>query len=379
VRYFEPEIKKDMNSLIPWQIREGIRSLAEFPKRRQALMRYRMIRRKGNSSPSVGFGGVLDDGRPVHGGAVKLLPLRDAFSGDEQSFNILYAVSSSQPQCAVDLFRRCRELGIRIVWNQNGVGYPAWAGRESERFNAPMRHLRSMADYVIYQSHFCQVSAERYLGPSEVPSQILYNPVDLARFTPVAGMKGEEPLRVLAAGTHGTRDRVFSVLEMLFLLRHGGTESVLTIAGKFQWRNGENDFRREIKRLDLGGFIKRVECFSQEDAAALYQGHDLLVHPKYMDPCPTVVIEAMACGLPVVGSDSGGMAELVPEDCGKLVSSPVDWDRRHTPTGEELAAAVTAVKPRLSSMSLAARKHAETRFSVEQWVEEHRRIFQTLH
>jgi len=367
-----------MSSLIPWQLREGIRSLAEFPKQRQTLKRHRLIRRKGDSNPSVGVGGVLDDGRPVHGGAVKLFPLRDAFSGDEQSFDILYAVSSSQPQCAADLFRRCRELGIRIVWNQNGVGYPAWAGRESERFNAPMRYLRSMADYVVYQSRFCQISAERYLGPSEVPSKILYNPVDLARFTPVAGAKGNGPLQILAAGTHGTRDRVFSVLEMLFLLRHGGTESVLTIAGKFQWRNGEDDFRREVKRLDLARIIRRVERFSQEDAAALYQGHDLLVHPKYMDPCPTVVIEAMACGLPVIGSASGGMPEMVPDTCGVLVPAPLDWDRRHTPTGEELASAVAAVRPQLSSMSLAARKHAETRFSVEQWIEDHRSIFQKL-
>jgi glycosyltransferase involved in cell wall biosynthesis len=122
-----------------------------------------------------------------------------------------------------------------------------------------------------------------------------------------------------------------------------------------------------------------VERFSQEDAAALYQGHDLLVHPKYLDPCPTVVIEAMACGLPVVGSASGGMPEMVPDTCGVLVPAPLDWDRRHTPTAEELCNAVMAILPDLSSMSLAARKHAEAKFSVEQWVEDHRRIFQNLH
>ena len=367
-----------MSSLIPWQIREGIRSLADLPKRSQALKRHRLIRRKGDANVSVGFGGVLEDGRPVHGGAVKLLPLRDAFGGDERSFDILYAVSSSQPQCAGNLFRRCRDQRIRIVWNQNGVGYPAWAGRESERFNAPMRRLRSMADHVVYQSHFCQISAERYLGPSEVPSQILYNPVDLVCFTPVAGGQDGGPLRVLAAGTHGTRDRVISVLEMLSLLRRGGIEAVLTVAGKFQWKNGEDDFSREVHRLCLGGVIRRVMHFSQKDAAALYQGHDLLVHPKYMDPCPTVVIEAMACGLPVVGSASGGMPEMVPDTCGVLVPAPLDWDRRHTPTGDELANAIAALQPNLISMSQAARKHAEAKFSVEQWVEDHRRIFRKL-
>lgn len=368
-----------MSSLIPWQIREGIRSFMEFPRRREVLKKHALIHRMGNpDGPRVAFGGVLNDGRPVHGGAVKLLPLRNVFGGDDQCFDILYAVSSCQPQCAVDLFRRCRERGIRIVWNQNGVGYPAWANGESERFNAPMRRLCSMADHVIYQSCFCQVSAERYLGPSEVPSQILYNPVDLIRFAPRAEDRGEGALRILAAGTHGTRDRVISVLEMLALLRREGIEATLTVAGKFQWKNGEGDFSGEVNRLGVAEAVKRVSRFSQEDAAALYQAHDLLVHPKYMDPCPTVVIEAMACGLPIVGSASGGMPELVPDTCGKLVPSPSDWEKSHTPTGSELANAVAEILPDLASMGLAVRKQAEERFAVDRWVEDHRRIFQSL-
>ena len=368
-----------MSSLIPWQLREGIRSLMEFPSRMKVLQRYALIERMGNpDGPRVGFGGVLDDGRPVHGGAVKLLPLRDAFGADECHFDILYAVSSSQPQCAENLFRSCRDQGIRIVWNQNGVGYPAWAEGESERFNAPMRRLRSMADHVVYQSHFCQVSAERYLGPSDVPSEILYNPVDLVRFAPRTEARGQGLLRILAAGTHGTRDRVISVLEMLSLLKKEGVEAILTVAGKFQWRNGEEDICEEVNRLGVAESVKRVSRFSQEDAAALYQSHDILVHPKYMDPCPTVVIEAMACGLPVIGSASGGMPELVPDSCGRLVPSPCDWDNRNTPTGEELAVAVTTILPHLASLGIAARKHAEERFAVDRWVEDHRRIFQSL-
>lgn len=362
-------------SFIPWQVRERIRSLLEFPARRAARRRVARIRRA--EGLCVGFGGVLDDGRPVHGGAVKLLPLRKTFGGNEIAFGILYTVSSSPPQVAAELFAHCRRRGIRIIWNQNGVAYPAWAGSESERFNAPMRKLRDAADFIIYQSEFCKTSAEKFLGPCGIPSAILFNPVDLEVFVPDREKAiCSSPLRLLAAGTHGTRDRVTSVLEALCSLRAGGIESVLTVAGRFQWAGGERDIACEIARLGMRDFVRRIERFSQSDAPALYREHDLLVHPKYMDPCPTVVLEAMASGLPVVGSHSGGMPEIVPGDCGVLIDAPVDWVSRRTPSGSELAAAVAGIHPKLPDFSLAARRNAEARFDVGKWLAAHGRIFQ---
>jgi len=363
-----------LSSVIPWQTRERIRSVLEFPARRAARKRLARIRRSGDLS--VGFGGVLDDGRPVHGGAVKLLPLRKAFGGDEEAFGILYAVSSSPPQVADDLFAHCRRSGIKIVWNQNGVAYPAWAGSESERFNAPMHELRDAADFIVYQSEFCKTSAAKFLGHRETPSSILYNPVDLEVFCPDREKTfSGSPLRLLAAGTHGTRDRVTSVLEALRTLRKGGIEAVLTVAGQFQWPGGEKDFASEIVRLGLQDAVRRVARFSQSDAPALYRAHDLLVHPKYMDPCPTVVLEAMASGLPVVGSRSGGMPEIVSPACGALIDAPQDWDIRHTPSGSDLAAAVAGLLPNLPEFSLAARRNAEARFDVGKWIEAHGRVF----
>jgi glycosyltransferase involved in cell wall biosynthesis len=317
----------------------------------------------------------LDDGRAVHGGAVKLLHLRDALPSGEEAFDVLYAVSSSPPLGASDLFRICAERGIKIVWNQNGVGYPGWAGREFERFNTPMRRLRDRADFVVYQSGFCKTSAGRFLGPCDTSSEILYNPVDTSVFYPV--LKREPgSVRLLAAGTHGTRDRVTCVLDALAELRAGGIEAELTVAGQFQWPRGEEDFVSEVSWLGLEKSVQRIERFSQADAPALYREHDLLVHPKYMDPCPTVVVEAMASGLPVAGSRSGGMPEIVPPDCVVLIDAPADWDNRHTPSGNDLAAAVAQLLPDLPAFSIAARRNAETRFDVGKWIAAHARIFQ---
>ena len=42
----------------------------------------------------------------------------------------------------------------------------------------------------------------------------------------------------------------------------------------------------------------------------------VLLHTKVNDPCPTAVIEAMACGLPVAYPASGGTVELVGDEAG---------------------------------------------------------------
>lgn len=364
--------------MIPWQIREAISGVARWPDRRAAGVRRSGIVRAAQDDPVLGFGGVLDGARLIHGGAVKLLHLRQAFSHSETEFNILYLVSSAPPEFAQDLVGVCRRHGIFFVWNQNGVGYPGWAGREAERHNAPMRRLHEEADYVIYQSEFCRECAGKFLGPGSAAHTVLFNPVDLEKFHPPAEPLPFGPLRLLALGTHNYAERVLSTIQCLKSLRDAGVESLLTIAGRQQWTDGETEVRREIERLKLGGFVSLLPPFSQDEAAELYRAHHLLLHPKYLDPCPTVVIEALASGLPVVGSASGGMKELVPAECGALVPAPLVWDRLLTPSGVELAAAVQKILPRLTDFSAAARRHAEWNFDAGDWVQKHREIFAGL-
>jgi len=333
------------------------------------------LQRSTAKVPVVSFGGVLGDRKLLHGGAVKLLHLRDHFASDDRCFNLLYLVSSALPPFAEDLAHRCRELGIPLVWNQNGVGYPAWAGRSAEFYNAPMRRLRAQADFVIYQSIFCRESAEYFLGRRTAEHEILLNPVDLKKFHPG---KPAPPVRLLTLGTHGYAERVLSTLDCLRSLRDEGAACSLTIAGRLGWRNGPEETRAHIEKLGLAEAVTVQPEFTQDEAAELYRGHHILLHPKYLDPCPTVVIEALASGLPVVGSASGGLVEMVPPSCGALIPVPLAWDRMITPDGKALARAVRSLLPRLPEASAAARTHAEKAFDGREWVARHGAIFNRL-
>lgn len=364
--------------MIPWSLRDSVKTVISFPGRLAKRRQWAAVRFAGGSGPTLGLGGLLDPGRFVHGGAVKLLALRETFPCDDREFNILYLVSSAQPQFAEDLVAACRRRGIKFVWNQNGVGYPAWAGGESERHNAPMRRLRASADFIVYQSEFCRRSAEKFLGPSARPSEVLLNPVDLEKFAPRREARPEGPLRLLAMGTQNYRERAVSVLACARALSDAGTSCSVTIAGPLLWAGAGQDLRGEADRLGLGGSVSFLPRFTQEEAPGIYRAHDILVHPKYLDPCPTVVAEALACGLPVVGSRSGGLPEMTSPQCASLVDVPVVWEQLITPSGEELARGVQALAEDLPAASAAARQRASALFGAPAWCARHGEIFRSL-
>jgi hypothetical protein len=147
-----------------------------------ARLRYRRaLRAQTWNAPAdriaVNYGDAIGGPGFVAGGRVKLLHLASRWP-QEKPFNVLYLVSSAPPPFADELIRWARLRGAQFVWNQNGVGFPAWAGWSTFDVNRSMARLRRRADYIVYQSQFCQRSAETWLGPAYAPSEVLYNPVD---------------------------------------------------------------------------------------------------------------------------------------------------------------------------------------------------------
>ncbi len=84
-----------------------------------------------------------------------------------------------------------------------------------------------------------------------------------------------------------------------------------------------DDFRAEAGARGLGGRIWFTGF--RKDAAACVLDFDVLVVPSVRpDPCPRVVLEALAVGTPVVGSASGGIAETVEDGVTGLLAAPGD-------------------------------------------------------
>jgi UDP-glucose:(heptosyl)LPS alpha-1,3-glucosyltransferase len=85
-------------------------------------------------------------------------------------------------------------------------------------------------------------------------------------------------------------------------------------------------YERLARRLGVSKQVLFVgHCLEMSNA---YFAADFLVHPTFYDPCSLVVLEALACGLPVITSSFNGASELLtPPAEGFVVNDPHDTER----------------------------------------------------
>jgi glycosyltransferase involved in cell wall biosynthesis len=83
------------------------------------------------------------------------------------------------------------------------------------------------------------------------------------------------------------------------------------------------------------------------------------------------VIEALGCGLPVAGFDTGSLAELVQGDAGRLTPYGANEWKLEEPDVPTLAAAVTEVLQDQLRFRRSAREQAEEKFNVDTMVNEY--------
>jgi glycosyltransferase involved in cell wall biosynthesis len=74
-----------------------------------------------------------------------------------------------------------------------------------------------------------------------------------------------------------------------------------------------------IQSNNAAGYIHALPECSFDEVAVWMTASDLVTLPSYMEGCPNVVLEALACGRPVVASNIGGIPEIMDETCGRLV------------------------------------------------------------
>lgn len=271
---------------------------------------------------------------------------------------------------------RAKRRGVRVYQRLDGIN---WIHRKrrtglrhflkAERANLLLSWIRKhLADGVIYQSYFVHQWWESAYGPTRVQHSVIHNGVDLDRYSPDGAQdRPEGVIRVLvvegrlAGGYEIGLDHAIEFAAHLARLQSDPVE--LMVVGEASEALMRSAQERSPVPLRWAGSVPREDIAHLDRSAHLFFAAD--IHPA----CPNAVIEALACGLPVVGFDTGALREIVDERAGRIVPYGADAWNLEQPDFEGLARGALQVLQDLETFRAGARRRAEEKFSLEMMIQ----------
>ena len=271
---------------------------------------------------------------------------------------------------------RAKRQGTRIVQRLDGIN---WVHRKR---NTGWRHFlraeygnlnlafirRFLADHILYQSEFSRRWWTDWYGNVRATHSVVHNGVDLNIYS-----VGQEPVSPnppykllvvegsLGGGYDMGLDNAIHLAETLNETHHLPTE--LIVVGRISDEHRARVTARARIAIQWLGVVPRERIPEIDRSAHLLFSADL--HPA----CPNAVIEALACGLPVVAFDTGAVRELVVGDAGRVVPYGSDPWQIQPPDIPALASAAADILRDLPRFRSAARAHAESALGLDKMVD----------
>jgi glycosyltransferase involved in cell wall biosynthesis len=169
-------------------------------------------------------------------------------------------------------------------------------------------------------------------------------------------------VRLLCVAQLTQRKGQVYLLEAVKKLVEKNINVVLTLVGEGDL---EDAYREYISKNNLQKHVNMIGRVPHSKIGEIYQKHNLFCLPSISDPSPTVILEAMSYGLPIIASDVGAVKEMIGE--GGIVIKPKDSE------GLYRAVEKISYNPKmLQKMSKVARKRVIETYSwdriADKWV-----------
>jgi len=273
---------------------------------------------------------------------------------------------------------QAKRHGVRIVQRLDGMN---WMHRvrktgirhylKAEWYNHMLALTRrNLADHIVYQSEF---SRDWWNSTGSVPkaaSQVTYNGVDLDIYTPKGSeMPPQDKVRLLvieARFSGGYESGLENAIAFSIALQKKIKQPLeLVIIG-----NASQSIKEKTQKK-AGGWVHWAGWVTGEKIPAINRSAHLLFSADVNAACPNSVIEALACGLPVVGYATGALPELIGENGGRVAAYGSNFWKLETAQPDNLVEASLEILNRQSCFREGARSRAEKLFSLEHMTEQY--------
>lgn len=227
----------------------------------------------------------------------------------------------------------------RAAWwisGLTGIRYGTWAHAGADIYNRAhqtepaLKRILSGASLILT----CNKRNLEYFSqilPREVHDRARYQPhgIDLERFAPEQSRSDTKtlirPIRLLSVGNLVEPKGFHHAIEACRLLHERGVDFSYRIIGE-----GKDRGHLEALIGDLKGRIELAGTLPQDRLPDEYRSANLFLMPSVIgrgggrDGLPNVLLEAMACGLPAIGTDAAGIPEAIEHEKTGLLVAPGD-------------------------------------------------------
>jgi len=209
-----------------------------------------------------------------------------------------------------------REIGRPVVISVHGHDVreipdanPLWRALVARALQGAERVIASSGD----------VRARvRALGVPDERVRAIPQGVDCQLFKPLGDrVPGAGGWRLLYVGRFDERKGVGVLLEAMRAIRERRDDVSLRLVGGSPVSGTAAEFRDRSR--DLGDCVEFVDEQPHEAIPAIMAESDVFVLPSFYDSFGIVLVEALACGVPVVATRCGGPEDIVQEGLGRLV------------------------------------------------------------
>jgi len=167
------------------------------------------------------------------------------------------------------------------------------------------RKLLNRSDAITAVSNSVAGELQEY-GVNPGTCKVMGNGVDESKFTPGEGDRDED--RVLFVGRLSYRKGLFDLIEGARLVIDAHPDVRFTIAGKGNLRKM---LQKKLEKLGLEGNFDLPGHVDARTLVELYQKATAFVLPSHYEGLPTVLLEAMSCGSPVVATAISGNLDVI--------------------------------------------------------------------
>jgi polysaccharide biosynthesis protein PelF len=179
-----------------------------------------------------------------------------------------------------------------------------------------VRSIYASADMIV---PVCRAneSWEKHLGADPAKIRVIHNGVDTNRFRPIEVPRHSRPTVVTASRISVFKDLV-AMIQAISIVRSTIPDVLCMVFGESTEPEYSATCLETVRRLGLEDNFRFMGGTKEPEKA--YALADVVVFSSITEGFPFAVIEAMACGKPVVATDVGGVSEAL-SGCGILVRS----------------------------------------------------------